>query len=250
VPRDPEIPLEQISPELVLVDPELARAERARLTERAWLTEWERGLTERAEPAAPFDAAALRLAVERTLQQAQDTPSHAEHESARAGRANQMRVLEVLLVLSLLANGLALALIVTNDGKEEASRAAFSVPSAGAASATDRSATARATMARTQSSPAPEARRLRPAATLKATIERRILAELVQAPSQKLPAALIDPTTGLAKNNLQVACRRTHAASSLRCVVRHAGDKGGNRVYVSYRGGLDGRGALSWGRPR
>ena len=108
--------MEVISPELVLVDPELARAERARLVERARI-------------AQIVDAEALRLAVERTLQSEADELSRVEHERVSTSAPQFRRhVLEGLLLLSLLANGLGLAVFVSGRGHQGTDRAAFVRP--------------------------------------------------------------------------------------------------------------------------
>jgi hypothetical protein len=78
-----------------------------------------------------------------------------------------------------------------------------------------------------------------------AAAEQRILALVVQSPSGKLPPALVDRRTGLAKNNLQAVCRSEPSRSFL-CLVRPARHRPGEGLYVRYRPSRDGRGSFAW----
>lgn len=80
-------------------------------------------------------------------------------------------------------------------------------------------------------------------------VERRILALVVQSPAGKLPSALIDRKTGLAKNNLQAVCRLSKASSFL-CVIRPAQHRPREGLYVRYRPARTGGGAFTWYRYR
>ena len=232
--------MEVISPELVLVDPELARAERARLVERA-------------KVAAIVDAEALRLAVERTLRsEVDEEPSPERERVSTSARRYGRRALEGLLLLSLLANGLVLAVFVSRNWDEGPSRAAFvtppsptqalsasvfsHVPSRAVASGGDQNRRAAA------AAPQPLGR-----APTKAALERRILELIIRDPRAKLPVNLIDPTTGLARNNLQVVCHQARVPRSFLCVARLAGD-GVGRLLVRYRAARGGGGAFTWVR--
>jgi hypothetical protein len=232
--------VEVISPELVLVDPELARAERERLLERARVT-------------AIIDAEALRLAVERALRSEVDEEASPEREPVSRGAPRyRRRVLEGLLLLSLLANGLALAVFVSRNWDEGPSRAAFVMPTspAQALSASVLSHVPSRAVARgraqgrrvTAAAPQP----LGPAPT-KAALERRILELIIRDPRAKLPVNLIDPTTGLAKNNLQVVCHQARVPRSFRCVAHLAGH-GVGRLLVRYRVARGGGGVFTWVR--
>jgi len=97
---------EPVSPELVLVDPELARRERARLEEKAYLQ-------------SVLDVPALRRAVE-----SQTLP---EVESVQPGRDwrtattfAKRRLVPAALLCSLLANGLFVAHLVARQGEQAA----------------------------------------------------------------------------------------------------------------------------------
>jgi len=79
----------------------------------------------------------------------------------------------------------------------------------------------------------------------RAMVERRILALVVQSPAGKLPEELVDPRTGLAQNNIQAVCRPTDGAS-FTCVVRPAGHAQGEGLAVRYVPGRSGKRALVW----
>jgi hypothetical protein len=72
-------------------------------------------------------------------------------------------------------------------------------------------------------------------------LERKLLNLVVQAPAGKLPRALIDSRTGLAKNGLQAVCRPQNARSFL-CVVQPAEHKPGEGLYARYRVNRKGNG--------
>ena len=83
-----------------------------------------------------------------------------------------------------------------------------------------------------------------------AKVERRILRVVVASPTGKLPRALIDSKTGLAKNGLQAICRRESGRSFL-CLVRPAKHKPGEGLYARYRVNRKGNGGtFSWYRYR
>lgn len=124
-------------------------------------------------------------------------------------------------------------------------------PSSGRATTGSR-ASKRSTAGSAKSKTTPQGHRTRPSTVLgetRAMAERKVLALVVQAPAGKLPPALIDRQTGLAKNNLQAICR-VNEASSFLCVVRplQHGPKEGLRV--RYRPTRNGRGVFTWYRYR
>lgn len=82
-----------------------------------------------------------------------------------------------------------------------------------------------------------------------AQVERRILAIVVQSPEGKLPPALIDPRTGLAKNNLQARCRLREASFFL-CRVRFAHDRPNEGLRARYEPTRNGSGKVTWYRYR
>ena len=244
--------MEPISPELVLVDPDLATRVRAAPAERP-----------RPEPKRTLgdDAAAQR----------------AGDADVRAGSTRAFKRLSaVLLGIGLMASGFIAAAAVSGtksepqsppDGGEalapETTRAA-SVRTAGrrrsasAARTTVRARPAakpkqRAADANRRRSAPPKRRKqttAKVAAETSASVERKLLTVIVQSPAGKLPPALIDGKTGLAKNNLQAVCTPSSNARSFVCVVTSAIQPGAPPVYALYRPTRTGRGGFTWYRSR
>ena len=236
--------MEVISPELVLVDPELARVERARLVERARV-------------AAIVDAEALRLAVERAIRSEADEESRVEREEVSRRAPRYLRLaLEGLLLVSLLASGVVLAVFVSSNWDRGTSRAAFVTPTAPTAALStsalsdvpSRSAVASSSRSQGRRAAAAEPPPPLGRAPTEAALERRIFALIFSAPRARLPEDLIDPATGLAKNNLQVVCHRARASRSLLCVVRLAAQSDGRELLVGYRPVKGGGGVFTWSR--
>jgi hypothetical protein len=76
-------------------------------------------------------------------------------------------------------------------------------------------------------------------------VERKVISLIIEAPARRLPRKFVDATTGLVKNNVQVACRRRTTRSFL-CAVRLPADRPGAGVYVRYRVGRNGEGNFRW----
>jgi hypothetical protein len=245
--------MEPISPELVLVDPDLATRIRAVPAERP-----------RPEPKPTLgdDAAAQR----------------AGGADVRAGSTRAFKRLSaVLLGIGLMATGFLAAAAVSGTKSEpqsppdggaalapETTRAA-SVRTAGrrrSASATRTTVRARpvgkpkqrrAANANRRRSAPPKRRKqstAKVAAETSASVERKLLTVIVQSPAGKLPPALIDGKTGLAKNNLQAVCTPSSNARSFVCVVTSAIQPGAPPVYALYRPTRTGRGGFTWYRSR
>lgn len=216
--------IESVSPELVLVDPDLARTERARLasTPPVW------ALT--ATSATPHIVApAPALAADARLQ----------WTSLRL----QDAFLAGMLGVSLLVNGYLLADRV--GASTEAAAVAPSVPAAARDVAPDALAARPATSVAEATAPAEVVAPGSTPVTSRIEAERRVLAQVVEAPVGKLPAKLIDRSSGLAKNNLQAVCTRTDATSFL-CVVRPARHRKGEGVYVRYSAARSAKDAFTW----
>jgi hypothetical protein len=161
-----------VSPELVLVDPELARRERARLVERAALDARSQRTT--------FDAETLRRAVERA--------GGLDLEPApKTARWRPSRRLQLMLAgcffVGMFVNGAVLASVVSGPHKTPGQVAA---PTPGGEAAAVR-------------------------LPRKARVERQVLLTLVRSPA-RLPAQLLDPASGLARTNLRAACRQAEEA--------------------------------------
>lgn len=244
--------MEQISPELVLVDPDLATRVRA------------------------VPAESPRPGPKRTLGDGAAAQAGAD---VRAGSSRVFKRLStVLLGIGLMASGfLAAAAVSGTQGEPRPG----SPPDGGAALAPEttraasvrtaarrRSASARTTVQarpaakpkqrraadanRRRSAPQKRRKQTRPqaAAETSAAVERRLLTVIVQSPAGKLPPALIDGKTGLAKNNLQAVCTPSSDARSFVCVVTSAIQPGAPPVYAHYRPTKSGRGAFTWYRSR
>jgi hypothetical protein len=76
-------------------------------------------------------------------------------------------------------------------------------------------------------------------------VERKILSMVVQSPTGRLPPALVDQRTGLAKDNLQASCHRAPSNSYV-CTFRPLQHKPREGLYVRYRPSRDGRGSFTW----
>jgi hypothetical protein len=218
--------LEAVSPELVLVDPDLARTERARLAS--------------AQPVWEVIASRARQQIVAPV----PAPPDVEAPPRRTAFRLQQAFAAGVLGLSLFVNGYLLA------ERMDSTEVAAAPPSVAAAAP----------------EVAPEALAARPAASVaeanapaeviapgprpgtvasRIEAERRVLARVVEAPAGKLPAKLIDRSSGLAKNNLQAVCTRTDATTFL-CVVRPASHRDGEGVYVLYRATRSAKEAFTW----
>jgi len=219
--------LDRISPELVLVDPELARVQRALLPEAA-------------EPRRPSELGSNGLVTEppavQEAKRLQETPAGKQRRSARG------RLAAGLLSLSLLTNGI-LAGVLVADTRTNQREASFFGPFVTA----PEGPTSASTEISLGPTTAPRFARVVAAhRETSATVERKILALVVRSP-ERLPAALIDRGTGLPENNLQATCRASSDRSFL-CVVRPARHKPNEGLQVGYRPGRKGRGLFTWYR--
>lgn len=224
---------EPVSPELVLVDPELALRERARLVERAELE--------------AIKIATLRRAVESQPAPAEDT-TPARSEWRDVVQFSRRRLLPAVLMLSLLATGVLAGEVVARYGKQAPSQ--------------DRAAVRAVTLDRGSSTyPATPSTFVAPEAAVtssqraastpsghpgvtKGSVERKLVS-LISAPARKLPPQFVDSTTGLIKNNVQVVCRRRTTRSFL-CIVRLPSHPANEGLYVRYRSGPNGRDVFKW----
>jgi hypothetical protein len=221
---------ESISPELVLVDPELRRALQAQAAERPPLQVVADAELRLLTPAsAPEPVALPRLALPPAGQWPVAVPLPLP-EPPRPRRGvlawSRKRVVPVVLPISLAFNAVLIAFAVSD--------ATVSSQPAPAPPALD--ATVPGNSGQKPAATKGPARKPRNGA-----IERKLLNLVVQAPAGKLPRALIDSRTGLAKNGLQAVCRRESARSFL-CVVQPAKHKPGEGLYARYRVNRKGNG--------
>jgi len=229
----PAVVPEPISPELVLVDPELARRERARLEEKAYLQE-------------VLAVSPLKRAVEVQRPAVEEVGRRTPWQRDFALMAKR-RLVPAALLCSLLANGLFVARIVSHNG-EEATQVAVRVVTITASSPeTTTTPTFPGSAAGPPTGPRTSQRTstISRALTAKASVERKVVSLILTAPTRKLPRAFIDPATGLVKNNVQVICKKRQRRSFL-CAVRLASQSAGKALFVRYRPTKDGRGVFRW----
>jgi hypothetical protein len=205
--RDP------VSPELVLVDPELARIERLRIAEAearkppAEVVEYPRFGT-------LIDISTLRRAAESQPIDDDEADAALPVRFRRVIEASRSRLVLAVLLLSIFGNGLFVSRLVAHQDPPMTQAAAVTtvVP-----------ATSPAT-------PPPAF----PHPRTKASLERTILFLVLRSPKAELPPQLIDSTTGLLKNNVQVSCRRALVSRSFLCIVRAATRPEAEGLYVRY----------------
>jgi hypothetical protein len=278
--------MEPVSPELVLVDPELAARVRASPAgDRA--------------PYASYGNGVSTHALELRLRQAVPAPGAPRATPRPGGRRGFKRLGGSLLAMSLMVIGFAAAYGVSMNESEPSAVAPAEVgatvqavgggsrpPSARTLDRHRRASVARTTararpVAKPQRRPDSKAKRNTPAAPkgrkqaapkrrkqavpkrrkraaieavgarqTSAEVERKLLSVIVQSPAGKLPPALINKRTGLAKNNLQAVCTRSSDSRSFLCVVKSALRPAAGRVYALYRPTQKGRGSFTWYRSR
>jgi hypothetical protein len=211
---------EPVSPELVLIDPELARRERARLEEKAYLksVREDAALRSVAELQPPPVAEVVR-------------PTARWHDATTFAKR---RLVPVALLCSLAANGFLIAHLVTHGVGEQATQVAVRM------------------VTLTESAPAvPSVPSVSTVPRTKAAVERKVVALILSAPARRLPSRLIDSTTGLVKNNVQVVCKKQQQRRSFLCTVRLPAESANKALYVRYQTDENGRGAFKWtdGKP-
>jgi hypothetical protein len=241
------LPSEPVSPELALVDPDLARRERARLEERAYL-EAVIAAPRRTAASPPVDVAALRRAVETSSPPVDDILEEDEERWRHVITFTRKRLLPAALMCSLLVNGFLVADLVARKGRETATPVAVRM-----ATSTEELPTAPSTNAGALSAPLQTARSATATQTkmktkkmkTKTLVERKLVSLIVAAPAGKLPRRFVDPATGLVKNNVHVICSRKTRRSFL-CAVRLAGDGPVQGIYVRYSLRSGDHGVFKW----
>jgi hypothetical protein len=233
---------ETISPELVLVDPELRRRVLADLLQND-----------------AFDALAARSARQypqppHTAVEQQRAPTHVPRPIPEEGRRRLSRWPRALRTPAVLPGLVGLSVFVALGVSEARVNEPTlgPAPPAGTSAATkplepptaNAKSTAPARGAR--SAPSRSPRRRTPNRETRTMVERKVLAAVIQAPAGKLPRRLIDSRTGLAKNGLQAVCRPTASPGSFLCLVRPARHQPHEGLFVRYTPRGTGGGALSW----
>ncbi len=249
-PFHPSIRSREISPELVLVDPELARVARAALALQA-----ETPAPARTTPTAL--AATLEPRPAAPLYYALDAPQFAHSAVIRTvepvGRREGI-VVATRHVLSHLTPAILFGSLLVNLALAGVLFGQSDVPDLGQPGATTEPLPANSqhdaagTVAATR---APHRQATRPrtskGASAKAIAERTVLGLVQTAPRSRI-TALIDRKSGLLKNNVQAVCRRRPGRGATRflCVVRPAGASHGAGLYVKYTVRPRGRWSVFW----
>lgn len=258
----------EISPELVLVDPELGEIARAALAADA----------ETPAPVGPEPPAALErghILVEASpLYYALDPPPFARRSVPARTRRDEVltaasRVFSMaapaLLFGSFLVN-LALAGVILGEAGGPELAPPESIPMQAAAPSPQRAVGSpatnrevvrsgrRASVApktkrhrRQSKSPVVARRQSKSPVVAKRTAERTVLGLVQTAPKSRI-RNLLDAQTGLLKNNVQAVCRRHKAPRLARfdCVVRSSGTARGAGLYVTYTVRAGGRWSITW----
>ena len=219
---------EPVSPELVLIDPELARRERARLEETAYLQ-------------SVLDVPALRRVLDGLPPPIEEVVVRRRPLWREATAFSKRRLVPAALLCSLLANGLFVAHVLARKGEEATPVAVRMVTLTESAASTQATSSGAAT--------APQKRLTAPTAltkkpTTKGAVERRVVSLILSAPARKLPSNFIDRSTGLVKNNVQVVCSKKTRRSYL-CAIRLSSGNGKKALYVRYRM-TKGQGVFKW----
>jgi hypothetical protein len=190
---------EPVSPELVLIDPEVARRERARLEEKAYLRSVLESSVARPPPETELAPAVTDLSQTSTWR---DATTFAKR-----------RLVPAALLCSLLANGFLVADLVTRRGEEAAQVAVRMVTLTEGAAPAPSSAAVQTEHHALRIAKPPTARPAAPVS--KSVVESKVVSLILSAPAQKLPRDFIDPTTGLVKNNVRVVCEKRQRRSFL-----------------------------------
>jgi hypothetical protein len=243
-----------VSPELVLVDPELARVERARLAAEI-----------RVDPPPVAPAAPAPTRVEEPRGPADPSPPHEvvgprTHGRSQAAGGSRRRATSLIVTLSLIVNAILVAVVFEEAHDAPAPTAAPTtvLDSADAPPETVSAAQSeherrprsgptrrhRAGAGASRNAAGPGTRRARTGATV-SSVEREVLMLVVNSPRGKLPQRLIDQRTGLAKNGLQAVCRGRNGTSTFVCVVRPSRHRTDEGLVVHYRVGARSLAALT-----
>jgi hypothetical protein len=261
--------IEPISPELVLVDPELAARVRASPVEHA-------------APSALHTTGVFTRTAEALPRQSVPAQPAVRADAGRGHRRTFKRLGGSLVGISLVVSGFVVGSAVSGNHSEQTGVALAEVkgtpPAADVVSRGDsvrtldrqRPASVARTTARKRAVAKPLRRsqsttkrrsvtakrqkqavaRAAAARQTSAAVERKLLSVIVQSPAGKLPPVLIDRRTGLAKNNLQAVCTRSKDSRSFLCVVTSALQPAAGPVYAFYRPTKTGRGGFTWYRSR
>ena len=215
-----------VSPELALIDPELARMERSRLDEQAKLDAYKS--TPRRFTHSWEEIERLRRAVAA----AEEEQRARRRRRSGARSPTWTRVMILLGSAAVVAGGVVAALKSSRDHPQATSPTSRPRTVAATATARARSDAGRAAV---------EAGRSRPARAL----EARLLTLVAEAPPSKLPRQLVDPQTGRVRTYLRATCRPSGTHVFL-CIIQAPRRPRGEGLYVRYRLRSGGAGTFAW----
>jgi len=230
---------ETISPELVLVDPELRSRVLAGLLQADALD----ALAARSHRPAPRPKQDPEL-LRRPTTGPKATPVVARTRASRWPKALRTPA----VVPALVALMIFVALGVSEARVSEPTLGP--APPASHPHASSSSAPSKPSSAQPRPVKRPIPRKNAVARQSTAAVERDVLSRILTSPAGKIPRALIDSTTGLAKNNLQASCRRSTAPGTFVCEVRPAAHEAREGLTVRYRQMPRGPAEISWGSYR
>jgi hypothetical protein len=244
---------EPISPELVLVDPELRRALQAQALERAPLrivVSPEPSGVAYAPDRAPVAPSELPWQAQPAAVPGPVSERLPEVKPPRARRiltGPRRYLVRAILPISLVLNAALISLAVSDatvSTQSTMARPSLSqTASANGKQTPSLSAKVKRPSSRTRKAAATEPKATAPRFGARdPRLERKLLNLVVQAPAGKLPPALIDAKTGLAKNNLHAVCRRESGRRTFLCLVQPAKHKPGEGLYARYRPNRKGTG--------
>ena len=252
---------EPISPELVLVDPELRRALQAEALERAPLRlivspepprpaqAHDRPASVVSESARQAEPAAVAAPVSLPLQEVEP------RRGRRVLAGTRRYLVRAILPISLVLNAILITLAVSDATVSAPTAAEPSLSGTALDNGKTPPIAAKAKRRSTQARGAAAVSERRPTATRLGArdprLERTLLNLIVQAPAGKLPRQLINSKTGLAKNNLHAVCRREVGRRSFLCLIQPPRHKPGEGLYARYWLNAKGNGVgFTWYRYR
>jgi hypothetical protein len=214
---------EPISPELVLVDPELARIERARLSKTAD-SEWR------------VDLSASRYPVHAGGGDPDSTNVLASSGARLSVAAARSLLLLAALLVAMFATGIFVSRLVTHEHTS----------ASGQLAAVTSAAHSGAIGASTVSGSSGQAPGISGRASAEAGAERTILSLVLRSPKRNLPPQLVDSSTGLLKNNVHARCHRSGRSRAFLCVIQPPARRAGEGLYVRYWPGRGPHGVFAW----
>jgi hypothetical protein len=213
----------EISPELVLVDPELAQVARLRSAEEAAARD--SVVLRQSEPPPPSSATSLLVPI------AGRPVAPRLDRATAAARATAERMTPTLLFVSLLLNLVFAASLFAGNSDAPTLEPAPAPPAAKPLGQTE-SKSSKLPTGRQKTSPRTVVQGGVVSARTKADAERTVLALALQGGRGRAPK-LIDPRTGQLRNNVQSVCRGA-GDGSLLCVVSPPHHKPGEGLYFRY----------------